>query len=112
MRSILILGDSNLKQVVPMEMMEDPVRILCIPGATIKIKDDLCWSGETSYACNRRPNLDHLWYKGMKMMSIIIRMNGIYSGWMSLFVFISPSPYKQSFGIYIEIPIYHPSVCP
>ncbi|VDH99004.1 Hypothetical predicted protein [Mytilus galloprovincialis] len=34
--------DSNLKQVVPMEMMEDPVRILCIPGATIKIKDDLC----------------------------------------------------------------------
>ncbi|CAC5423629.1 unnamed protein product [Mytilus coruscus] len=38
LRSILILGDSNLKQVVPMEMMEDPVRILCIPGATTSSK--------------------------------------------------------------------------
>ncbi|CAC5385347.1 unnamed protein product [Mytilus coruscus] len=35
LRSILIAGDSNLKQLVP--MFEYPVRTLCIPGAKVQI---------------------------------------------------------------------------
>ncbi|CAC5385865.1 unnamed protein product [Mytilus coruscus] len=50
LRSILILGNINLKQVVPMEMMEDPERTLCIIGVATSPSDTASSSSKMTYA--------------------------------------------------------------